>query len=250
VNDAFGSCHRAHASIVGPPGKVPSAAGMLLQREVETLSTLLDPADRPYVVVIGGSKVADKIGVVRNLLERADEILLGGAMCFTFLKATGAEVGRSLLDTEHLADVEALMKEPRASRIELPSDVVCAESVEAGSGTTAPADAIPSELMGVDIGPQTANRFASSIARAKTLFWNGPMGVFENPSFAAGTRAVADAVAACDGFTATGGGDVSAALKSFGMEGSVDFASTGGGASLEFLEGKTLPGIAALSKER
>jgi phosphoglycerate kinase len=219
VNDAFGSCHRAHASIVGPPAKLPSAAGLLLQREVETLSTLLDPADRPY----------------------------GGAMCFTFLKATGTEIGRSLLDTEHLADVEALMKEPGAPQIELPSDVVCAESIEAGSGTTAPADAIPSDLMGVDIGPQTAKGFASSIARAKTLFWNGPMGVFENPAFAAGTRAVADAVAACDGFTATGGGDVSAALKSFGMEGSVDFASTGGGASLEFLEGKTLPGIAALT---
>jgi phosphoglycerate kinase len=171
-------------------------------------------------------------------------------MCFTFLKATEAEIGKSLLDEEHLSDVEALLKEPAASRIHLPTDVVCAESIEAASGEVVPANDIPSDRIGVDIGPETAKAYAASIAGAKMLFWNGPMGVFENPAFSSGTRAVADAVAACAGFTATGGGDVSAALASFGLDDSVDFASTGGGASLEFLEGKALPGIAALLKEK
>jgi phosphoglycerate kinase len=248
VNDAFGSCHRAHASIVGPPSKLPSAAGPLLVREVEHLSRLLEAPDHPYVVVLGGSKVGDKIGVVKNLLDRADEILIGGGMCFTFLKAKGAAVGRSLVDdADHLDEVDELLSDPK---IILPTDVVIADSIDASSGDVVRADGIPSGSMGVDIGPQTAARFAETVRAAATVFWNGPMGVFENDTFAAGTKAVADALAACDGYTVIGGGDVVAAVAKFGLTDAVDFVSTGGGASLEFLEGKELPGIVALSAER
>ncbi len=249
VNDAFGACHRAHASIVGPPRRLPSAAGLLLEREVENLSRLLGEAERPLVVVLGGAKVADKIGVVKNLLDRADAILIGGGMCFTFLKAQGHQVGRSLVDDEHLAEVEALRSHPKADRIRLPLDVVCASSIDADRGETVPVDSIPPGLMGVDVGPQTGAAFGGAIRDAGTVFWNGPMGVFENPAFAMGSRLVAEAVAACEGYTVTGGGDTAATLAGFGLERSVDFASTGGGASLELLEGKTLPGIAALVED-
>jgi phosphoglycerate kinase len=249
VNDAFGSCHRAHASIVGPPATLPSAAGLLLQREVENLSKLLGAPERPYVVVLGGAKVADKIGVVRNLLEKADKILIGGGMCFTFLKARGAEVGGSIVDTDAFVEVSSIAWD---DKLVLPTDVVVADTFEAAEAwDVVRADDIPSGMLGLDIGPESAKRFAEEISHAKTVFWNGPMGVFEKPAFAEGTRVVAEAVAACDGFTATGGGDTAAALAAFGLEGpgrgKIDFESTGGGASLEFLEGKELPGIAALT---
>ncbi|MEX2537774.1 MAG: phosphoglycerate kinase [Actinomycetota bacterium] len=247
VNDAFGSCHRAHASIVGPPARLESAAGLLLAREVENLSTLLGTPERPYVVVLGGAKVADKVGVVRNLLERADKILIGGGMCFTFLKARGMDVGRSLVDTDAFIEVSSIVWD---DKLVLPSDVVVADSFDATEArATVPAHSIPPDTLGLDIGPQSADAFALEIAPAKTVFWNGPMGVFEKDAFAAGTLTVAQAVADCPGYTATGGGDTAAALASVGLAGAVDFESTGGGASLEFLEGKTLPGIAALMRQ-
>ncbi len=240
VNDAFGSSHRAHASIVGPPSKLLSAAGPLLQTEVENLERLLGSPDRPYVVVIGGAKVSDKIGVLKNLLERADRVLVGGGMCFTFLKAEGADIGSSILDD---ADVSGLLA---SGKLVLPSDVVAAESIDSSSGRVVDAMSIPSGLCGVDIGPESAKAFAAEIARAKTVFWNGPMGVFENAAFASGTQAVAEALASTDGYTVAGGGDAVAALNKFGLADRIDFVSTGGGASLEFLEGKTLPGVEAL----
>ncbi len=244
VNDAFGSCHRAHASIVGPPARLPSAAGLLLQREIENLSKLLHPAERPYVVILGGAKVADKIGVVRNLLERADRILIGGGMCFTFMKARGFATGTSIIDEESFIPVSEIAWD---DKLMLPSDFVVADAFEATEAADVVRENIPEGLMGLDIGPASAKAFADEIAGAKTVFWNGPMGVFEKPAFAEGTRVVAEAVAACEGFTATGGGDTAAALAAFHLAGQVDFESTGGGASLEFLEGKELPGIAALT---
>lgn len=249
VNDAFGSSHRSHSSIVGPPARLPSAAGLLLEREVENLSRLLDRPEQPYVVALGGSKVADKVGVVRNLLGRADTILIGGGMCFTFLKARGLEVGRSIVDPDRLDDVRRLLEEPGADRILLPDDVVCAANIETDEGTVKDVSNIDTDELGLDIGPRTAERFAEVVRSARTLFWNGPMGVFEKDAFAGGTRAIAEAVAACKGYTVTGGGDTAAALAKFDLAGAVDFASTGGGASLEFLEGKKLPGIAVLLKE-
>jgi phosphoglycerate kinase len=248
VNDAFGSCHRAHASIVGPPSRLPSAAGLVLQREVENLSKLRDGgAERPYVVILGGSKVSDKIGVVKNLLEKADKLLLGGGMCFTFLKARGADVGGSIVDDEAFDEVSRIASD---DKIVLPTDIVVADSFDAADAAgVVPADEIPDGKLGLDIGPETAKAFAEIVAGAKTVFWNGPLGVYEREPFAHGSRSVAEAVVACEGFTATGGGDVAAAMAAFGFAGKVDFESTGGGASLEFLEGKDLPGIAALIKE-
>jgi phosphoglycerate kinase len=247
VNDAFGSCHRAHASIVGPPARLPSAAGLLLQREIENLSKLLESAERPYIVVLGGAKVADKIGVVRNLLDKADRIIIGGGMCFTFLKARGAQVGESIVDSEAFIEVASICWD---DKIMLPTDIVVADTFEATEAwDVVRSEKIPSGMLGLDIGPDSAAAFAKEILGAKTVFWNGPMGVFEKPAFADGTQMVAEAVAVCEGFTATGGGDTAAALAAFGLDGKVDFESTGGGASLEFLEGKSLPGIAALTKE-
>lgn len=247
VNDAFGSSHRAHASIVGLPERLPSYAGLLLAEEVETLTELLEAPEDPFVVILGGAKVADKIGVVRRLLEKADRICIGGGMAFTFLQANGYEVGRSVVEHGYLAEVEALLKEAEG-RILLPTDVVCADNMQATEGRTTPVHAIPRDEMALDIGPDTASRFVNAVGGAATVFWNGPMGVFENPAFASGTRTVAEAVAACRGRTVTGGGETASALASLGLDEDVDFASTGGGAALEFLEGRTLPGIAALER--
>jgi phosphoglycerate kinase len=246
INDAFGSCHRAHASVVGITEVLPSAAGLLLQREIENLSKLLGSPERPYVVAIGGAKVADKIGVVKNLLDKADKLLIGGGMCFTFVKARGGEVGDSIVDTDAFDDVVKIAQD---EKLVLPTDIVVADSFDAteASGVVA-AGEIPTGKLGMDIGPDTARAFAEEILGAKTVFWNGPMGVYEKDAFADGTRVVAQAIASTGAYTVTGGGDVSAALAHFGFEGAVDFASTGGGASLEFLEGKTLPGIAALMR--
>ena len=242
VNDAFGSSHRAHASIVGPPSRLPSAAGPLLADEVEHLGKLLHEPDHPYVVVIGGAKVADKIGVLRNLIKRADRICIGGGMCFTFLKAQGAEIGASILDETDVSELVA------SGKLLLPTDIVAAESIDATTGSVVPARSIPVELSGVDIGPETRAAFAEAIKGAKTVFWNGPMGVFENDAFADGTQAVAGALAMSEAYTVAGGGDAVAALNKFGFADAIDFVSTGGGASLEFLEGKTLPGIQALER--
>lgn len=243
VNDAFGASHRAHASIVGVPKLLPSAAGLLLADEVETLTRLLSDAPSPFVVVLGGNKVGDKIGVVRNLLGRADRILIGGGMAFTFLKARGLEIGRSILDEPQLEDAAVVAGD---DRIVLPSDVMVAAAMDDPRAELVPVANMPPDKAGFDIGPATSEAFTRAIAGAETVFWNGPMGVFERDAFASGTRAVARAVADSGGYTVIGGGDTAAALSKFGLLDAVDFQSTGGGASLELLEGATLPGVEAL----
>jgi phosphoglycerate kinase len=249
VNDAFGSSHRAHASVVGPPARLPSAAGRLLAKEVEVLGCLLREPKRPFVAVLGGAKVSDKLGVIRALLDVCDSLVVGGAMCFTFFKAMGHEVGDSLVEDDQVETCRALLdedKEDRADRVVLPSDVV---GVGPGDEVRQFGRSLPAGWKGLDIGPGSAAEFGDVVAEARTVFWNGPMGVFEDPRFAAGTRAVAQAVAECRGFTVVGGGDSASALKAFGLDKEVDHVSTGGGASLEFLEQGDLPGLAALRGE-
>lgn len=252
VGDAFGAAHRAHASVATVPRLLPSAAGRLLQREVEVLSRLLEGAERPFVAILGGAKVSDKLGVVRNLALRVDALLIGGAMAFTFLAARGVEVGRSLVERDRLEEVRQAVAfaEGRGVLVQLPEDVVVAPepSLEVPRETVR-ASAIPRDRMGLDIGPRTVEEFARTVADAATVLWNGPMGVFELEPFSAGTRGVAHAVAGARGYTVVGGGDTLAALARFGLLDSVDHASTGGGASLEFLEGRELPGVAVLREE-
>lgn len=254
VNDAFGAAHRAHASTEGVARLLPHAAGLLLQREVRVLSEILRAPQRPLVAVVGGAKVADKIGVIGRFLELADAVLIGGAMAFPFLAAKGHEVGDSLCAPEDVEHAEGLLSRARSqsparpgANIELPCDVVIAErfAADAQSRTLDGVD-VPAGWMGLDVGPETARRYGELIAGAGTVFWNGPMGAFELPPFAAGTRAVAEAVASAKGVTVVGGGDSAAALAQFGLEDSVDHLSTGGGATLELVEGRELPGVAAL----
>jgi phosphoglycerate kinase len=244
VNEAFGASHRAHASIVGPPKLVPCAAGRLLEREVQVLGGLLDDPSHPFVAILGGAKVSDKLGVIDALLKRCDTLLVGGAMAFTFLVAAGHHVGNSLVEpdlVDHCRDLLA------TGRLRVPSDVVVAPTMSADADTRiVGVGAMPDGWLGLDIGPGTAAAFADEIADAATVLWNGPMGVFELAPFAAGTRAVAHAVADCHGFTVVGGGDSAAALRGFGLGDAVDHLSTGGGASLEFLERGDLPGLVAL----
>jgi phosphoglycerate kinase len=255
VNDAFGACHRNHASIVGPPAHMPSAAGRLLHREVEVLyGILIDPA-RPFVAVVGGAKVADKLGVLRSLSQRVDHLLLGGAMCFTFLAALGHEVGASRVESELFGEARSLLGLHPPP--DLPSDLIAlSPEGELGSSTDPTGAVRPFELdllpgwQGVDIGPATCASFAEVIAGARTILWNGPMGVFEDARFAMGTRAIAEAVASCPGFSVVGGGETTAALHEFGLEGNIDHISTGGGATLELLEKGDLPGLAALRASR
>jgi phosphoglycerate kinase len=252
VDDAFGAAHRAHASVVGVAHLLPSVAGRLMQREVEVLSRLRDGADEPFVAILGGAKVSDKLATVRALVERVDALLVGGAMAFSFLAAAGGQVGRSLVERDRLDEVRAAVEqaERRGVLVQLPEDVVAApEPTLEARRQTVPAAAIPRDLMGLDIGPRTVEEFARTIADAKTVLWNGPMGKFELEPFSAGTRGVATAVAGARAFTVVGGGDSLAALKKFGLAGSIDHLSTGGGASLEFLEGRDLPGIAVLMEE-
>ncbi len=244
VNDAFGAAHRAHASIVGPPKVMPSAAGRLLAAEVDALGRLLRTPTRPFVAVLGGAKVSDKLGVIDALVDKCDVVAIGGAMAFTFLVAQGREVGDSLVERDEVERCRALLE---TGRILVPTDVVIAQEM-AGDATTrnVSAHAMPSGWRGLDIGPETAGTYADTIAGAATVLWNGPMGVFELAPFAAGTRTVAEAVAACKGYTVVGGGDSAAAVRQFGLADSIDHVSTGGGASLELIELGDLPGLQAL----
>ena len=249
VNDAFGSAHRAHASTTGIAKHVAAKGmGLLMEREVKFLGQLLGEVERPFVAIIGGAKVSDKIGVLENLLDRVDQLLIGGAMANTFLKAKGGHMGRSLVDEDKLALARSFLKKAEEANVEvlLPRDAIAAAGIKSESGTTVKANQIPEQLAALDIGPETARGFADAVARARTIFWNGPMGVFESEPFAAGTLAVARAVAANPGLTVVGGGDSVAAVHKAGVADKITHISTGGGASLEFLEGKTLPGLAAL----
>lgn len=248
VNDAFGASHRSHASIVGPPEALPSAAGRLLTREVEVLSRLLDAPERPFIAVLGGVKVSDKLGVIRALLDHCDVVLVGGAMAFTFVAAAGGAVGDSLVEPEMLGECRELVA---SGQVRVPSDVVAAREIADDAETqVVAADAIPDGWKGLDVGPETAAAFAADIANAATVVWNGPMGVFEVAPFASGTRRVAEAVAACPGFTVVGGGESAAAVREMGMADRIDHVSTGGGASLELLEHGDLPGLRALRESR
>ncbi|MBU8856036.1 MULTISPECIES: phosphoglycerate kinase [unclassified Micromonospora] len=247
VDDAFGAVHRKHASVHDVPARLPHYAGRLVLREVEVLSRLTGEPERPYVVVLGGSKVSDKLAVIEALLPTVDRLLIGGGMCFTFLKAQGHEVGTSLLEKDMVETCRNLM-ERAPGKIMLPVDVVAADAFAPDAAhDTVPADGIPSHRLGLDIGPETVAGFAAALSQAKTVFWNGPMGVFEMAAFANGTRGVAEAITKTDAFSVVGGGDSAAAVRALGLdESSFGHISTGGGASLEYLEGKTLPGIAAL----
>jgi phosphoglycerate kinase len=251
VNDAFGASHRAHASIVGPPRTLPSAAGRLLAREVEVLLGVREDARKPFVAITGGAKVSDKLGVIRALLDIADDVLIGGGMCFTFFKATGHDIGNSLCEDDQVDTCKALLEE-FGDRLHLPEDVVGLGpggeigKPEAGGEVRNFGRALPEGWMGLDIGPGTAAAFGDIILSARTILWNGPMGVFEDPRFEAGTKAVASAVAQSQGFSVIGGGDSAAAIAQFGMAAEVDHISTGGGASLELIEKGDLPGLEAL----
>jgi phosphoglycerate kinase len=250
VNDAFGVSHRRHASVIGPPSYLPSAAGLLLQKEIEALGRLLGDPDRPFVAVVGGAKVADKLGVLKALLHHVDALVVGGGMAFTFLAAQGHDIGGSLVDRDRIAECAELLSSD--TPIYLPTDNVALEpgapfgcDCTGGEVRTVGAD-IPDGWQGLDIGPETVSAYAERIAGAGTVLWNGPMGVFEDQRFCAGTAGVAAAVAACPGYTVVGGGDSAAAVDELGLEHEISFISTGGGASLELLEFGDLPGLAAL----
>ncbi len=251
VNDAFGAAHRAHASTEGVARLLPARAGLLLAREVEVIGGLLAAPRAPFVAVLGGSKVSDKLPLISSLLERCDRVLIGGAMCFTFLAALGEPVGASMHEDERGQAVAKRLLEDAVRfncALQLPSDVLVADRFAADATLdVAPSDGIPDGWIGVDIGPRTAASYQEAIRAGATVFWNGPMGAFEIPPFAEGTRAVAEAMAESDGITVVGGGDSGAAVAQMGLEDRFTHVSTGGGAALEMLEGKTLPGVAALS---
>ena len=254
VDDAFGAVHRAHASVVALPAVVQeqgrdTAGGRLLQREVEALSRLVDDPARPYVAVLGGAKVSDKLATIGALVERVDALLIGGAMAFTFLAADGGSVGDSLVELDRFDEVRAARAraDERGVVLQLPEDVVAATSKRVDAPRhTVPSAQVPARELGLDIGPRTVEEFARTIADAKTIVWNGPMGVFELEPFSGGTRGVATAIAGAGAFSVVGGGDSLAAVKRYGLEGGFDHLSTGGGASLEFIEGRELPGIMVL----
>jgi phosphoglycerate kinase len=253
VSDGFGVVHRKQASVYDVARKLAHAAGDLVLAEVNVLKKLTENPQRPYVVVLGGAKVSDKLAVIENLLAKADELLIGGGMVFTFLKAQGHEVGKSLLEEDQLDTVKGYLETAKAKGVEivLPTDIVVAPEFKADApATVVPADAIPADQLGLDIGPESAKQFAAEIAGAKTVFWNGPMGVFEMEAFAAGTKAVAQALTEVDGLSVVGGGDSAAAVRQLGFtDDQFGHISTGGGASLEYLEGKELPGLAVLEED-
>lgn len=250
VNDAFGTAHRAHASTVGVTAFLPSVAGFLLEAELKNLSQLLENPDHPFCAVLGGNKVSDKIGVIAKFLKIVDCLLLGGGMCFTFLKAQGISVGNSIIQEDFLGQAAAILKEAanNGCQLCLPSDVVIAREIrpDAEARVVEVKEGIPDGWMGLDIGPETARKYAQIIERTKTVFWNGPMGVFELEPFSHGTRKICQALAANQGVKIVGGGDSDAALRLFASEKDVTFVSTGGGACLKFLEGTPLPGVEAL----
>jgi phosphoglycerate kinase len=247
VNDAFGASHRAHASTVGVADYLPAYAGLLLEREVTELTKVVESPERPLVVALGGAKVSDKVGVIDRFLEVADRILIGGAMCFGFFKAQGIETGNSLVEGVELAGEALERAKGTDCELMLPVDLVLGREFSADTERKeSDGVEVPEGWMGLDVGPKTANAYAAAVAEAGTVLWNGPMGAFELEPFSAGTRAVAEAVAAAPGTTVVGGGDSVAALNRFGLEDKVDWVSTGGGASLELLEGKELPGVEAL----
>ncbi len=250
VNDAFGTAHRAHASTAGVASALPAYAGYLLDREVATLSGMLDEPKRPFVAILGGSKVSDKIKVIDALLDKADTLIIGGGMCFTFLLSEGKQVGTSLKEDDWIERAGEMIEKARARGVKLllPVDVVAADAFSEDARTeVVSVDAIPQDMMGLDIGPETASAYARAIADAGSVFWNGPMGVFEMKAFEAGTKAVALAVADADGAdTIIGGGDSVAAVNKFGLADKMTFISTGGGASMELVQGEKLPGVEAL----
>ena len=249
VNDAFGTAHRAHASNVGVAERLPSAAGRLLEAEIEAFARLLGEPDRPYVVILGGAKVSDKLEVIKHLLPTVDLMLVGGGMCFTLLKAGGYSVGDSLVEESMVDEVRSVLEGPGGAKIVLPDDIVVADHFAADAAhRIVPGTAIPDRMMGLDIGPDTVRRFGGVINEAASVFWNGPMGVFEWEAFRSGTAGIAAAVASSDGYTVVGGGDSVAALRLLERDGDVSFVSSGGGAGLQMLEGKTLPGIAVLER--
>ena len=250
VSDGFGVVHRKQASVYDVAKLLPAAAGLLVRKEIESLGRAVNNPERPYTVVLGGSKVSDKLGVIANLLGKADRLLIGGGMAYTFMVAQGHGVGTSLLEKDQVDTVKGYLATAKERGVELllPVDTVVAPEFKADApATVVPSDAIPADQMGLDIGPRTRELFAQAIASSKTVVWNGPMGVFEFPAFAAGTKAVAEAISASDAFSVIGGGDSAAAVRTLGFDVSTfSHISTGGGASLELLEGKTLPGIAVL----
>ena len=249
VNDAFGTSHRAHASNVGVASILPSAVGFLIEKEIEVMGKALEDPDHPFVSILGGAKVSDKIGVIENLITKVDTILIGGGMAYTFLKAQGKEIGKSLLEEDKMDLSLELIEKAKANGVEilLPVDVVIADKIEAGVATEiVDIDNIPVDKEALDIGPKTAKLFADKIKEAKTVVWNGPMGVFEIKEFSNGTNEVAKALAESDAVTIVGGGDSALAIEMAGLKDKITHVSTGGGASLEFLEGKELPGITAI----
>lgn len=249
VNDAFGTAHRAHCSTAGIAKFLPGVSGFLIEKEIEFLREAVESPERPFLAIMGGAKVGDKIPVIENLINKVDSLIIGGGMAYTFLKAEGMSIGQSILDDDSLELCKTILAKARNKnvRILLPVDVVCAaEFSNESPGTVFAVENIPKELMGLDIGPKTAEMFGKEIMKARTVLWNGPMGVFEMSNFEAGTRAIAEAMAECPGTTVIGGGDSAAAVKKFGMSEGITHISTGGGASLEYLEGIELPGIAAL----
>ena len=256
VSDAFGSVHRAHASTVGIAQHLPSAVGFLIEKELKFLGDAVENPVRPFVAILGGAKVADKLKVINNLLEKCDTLIIGGGMAYTFLKAKGLEVGKSLVDLEQVDYCNEMMAkaEKLGKKLLLPIDTVVADSFPDPIDTeiateVVDADKIPADKEGLDIGPKTAELFAEEVKKANTVVWNGPMGVFENPTLAKGTNAVAKALAECKGTTIIGGGDSAAAIKQLGYADKVSHVSTGGGASLEFLEGNGLPGVDAIDEK-
>lgn len=249
VQDAFGSVHRAHASTVGVAGMVKSVAGPLLDQELSAFQRFTEDPEQPYTVVLGGAKISDKLGVIENLLPRVDKMLIGGGMCFTLLKARGEQVGASMVQEDMLESAAELLEGEHGKRILLPLDVVASTSfTESGSNRIVDVHSMTEHEMGLDIGPSTSNLFADTIRRSKTVFWNGPMGVFEWKPYRKGTDRVASAMAATDAYTGVGGGDSASAMRLLGYDSDIDHLSTGGGAGLELLEGKILPGVEALER--
>ena len=252
VNDAFGTAHRAHCSTAGLAKYMPSVSGFLIEKEVKFLGDALEDPQRPFLAIMGGAKVGDKIPVIENLLKKVDSLIIGGGMSYTFFKAMGYEIGKSILDEESIDLAKELMKkaEDAGVKLLLPVDTVCAKEFDNDSESGVfDRDSIPADMMGMDIGPKTAEIYKTAIAEAKTVVWNGPAGVFEMPNFAAGTKAIAEALASSGAVTIIGGGDSAAAVEQFGLADKMTHISTGGGASLEFLEGKELPGISCLEEK-